>query len=331
MNHLHQIVFFKAIKEKLSPFISLADEIAQVLKISTDSAYRRIRGEKSLSMEELFQLSSRYQVSLDKLFFNQDNCYSFQGNFVDAARFRFDTYLKGILQQLQYVASFPESHLYYLCKDIPIFYHFQLRDLAAFKYYFWMKTIVNHPAYAGKAFAFGDYSEDLFELGASLLDQYNQFASTEIWNVECINSTLQQIKFYRDTQMFTSEEDIERVFAALTALMRHLEQQAAMGKKWMAPEINATVAAPFYMYQNEFTLGDNSILATTGHTKQAFMVHSVINFMITRDTAFCEHMYTNIQNLMKRSTLISTDSEQERNSFFRQVYRKIEQSKQNLL
>ena len=42
--------FFKQIKQNLPAHLSLADEVAELLNISQDSAYRRIRGEKSLAL-----------------------------------------------------------------------------------------------------------------------------------------------------------------------------------------------------------------------------------------------------------------------------------------
>ena len=49
-----QIQIFQHIKAKLPSHISLVDELAQVMDVSTDSAYRRIRGEKPISLEEIF-------------------------------------------------------------------------------------------------------------------------------------------------------------------------------------------------------------------------------------------------------------------------------------
>ena len=43
-----QLLFFQQIKELLPPHLAGADEIARVLNVSRDSAYRRMRGEKIL-------------------------------------------------------------------------------------------------------------------------------------------------------------------------------------------------------------------------------------------------------------------------------------------
>ena len=36
--------------------------------------------------------------------------------------------------------NFKEIEFYWLCKDVPVFHHFHFREIAAFKYFFWMKT-----------------------------------------------------------------------------------------------------------------------------------------------------------------------------------------------
>lgn len=329
MNSQPQTRLFQEIKSKLPPSISLADAVAQTLGIGPDSAYRRIRGEKPLSMDELLELSTHYKVSLDQLAGSGGDGFYFQGVFVDPASFRFDKYLQGVVNQLQLIGSMPQRHMYYLCKDIPVFYHFQYRDLAAFKYYFWMKAIVNHPDFIDRPFSFDDYSDELFALGTQVLDAYNHIPSTEMWNVESINSTLQQIDYYRYTNMFVNDHDLLRVYDALEQLVVHLEQNAGSGTK-AGDAAKTGQSAAFFLYHNEMFLGDNSILAATANGKMAFLVHSVINYIITRDLRFCEHLHANIQNLLKRCTLISTDNERERNDFFRQLYRKIDLCRQSL-
>ena len=66
------------------------------------------------------------------------------------------------------------------------------------------------------------------------------------------------------------------------------------------------------------------------NSKIAFMTHTTINFMLTRDMAFTENMYNHVQNQMKRSTLISEVSEKERSRFFRIIRERIEKRKEAL-
>ena len=63
-----QQLLFQQIKVKIPENLSFVHEIAELLEISYDSAYRRIRGEKELSLEELVKLGVRFEISLDALF-----------------------------------------------------------------------------------------------------------------------------------------------------------------------------------------------------------------------------------------------------------------------
>jgi hypothetical protein len=54
-----------------------------------------------------------------------------------------------------------------------------------------------------------------------------------------------------------------------------------------------------------------------------YLPHSIFNFMATTDVRFCDNNYNHIQNLMKKSTLISNVSERERARFFRYLRTRI--------
>lgn len=59
---------FAMIRQSLPPNISFVHEVSELLGISYDSAYRRIRGEKELSLSELVLICSKYDISLDAMF-----------------------------------------------------------------------------------------------------------------------------------------------------------------------------------------------------------------------------------------------------------------------
>src|SRR6185295_13756550 len=113
---------FKTIRAKLPEHLSAADEIARILDISTDSAYRRMRGEKTVTLDELHALCSHYQVSLDKIMNVQTKGIVFQGEYLDKNTFRFEAYLLNMQNNMAYMNSFKEKCFYYLCKDLPIFH-----------------------------------------------------------------------------------------------------------------------------------------------------------------------------------------------------------------
>ena len=57
--------------------------------------------------------------------------------------------------------------------------------------------------------------------------------------------------------------------------------------------------------------------------KLKFINHSVLYFVATRDEQFNKAMFLNLDNLMKKSTLISEVGEKERVRFFKELRDKI--------
>jgi hypothetical protein len=163
-----------------------------------------------------------------------------------------------------------------------------------------------------------------------MLHLYNQIPSVEIWNIETMNILFRQIDFYRDAQLFESDRDTFILYTAIENLWNHLEKQAALGYKFDYNDPEKKPMGRFKMYFNEVLLGDNSILVAADGLKFSYVVHSTINFMLTRDVVFNENMYNYLQNLMKRSTLISSVSEKERSKFFRIIRERIGRKKEAL-
>ena len=321
---------FQIVKSKLAADASVADEIAALLDISTDSAYRRMRGEKALTFDELYKIATHYRISIDQLMNIDTGAIMFQGQYLNKQNFQFEEYMTGILQNVTYMNSFKEKEFYYSCKDLPVFYHYVFRELAAFKWFFWLKTYFNFPEFEGKKFRFSDYPDELFDIDQKVLNQYNQIPSVEIWNIESMSIIMRQIEFFRDCNLFESDMDAYIMYEALEKLWYHLEKQASLGYKFNYGDPEHKPTGKFRMYFNEVQLGDNNMLAVLDGVKLSYISHTTINFMLTRDMVFNENMYNHLQNQMKRSTLISAVSEKERAKFFRIIRDRIARRKEAL-
>lgn len=321
---------FQTIKSKLPEQASMAEEVARLLGISADSAYRRMRGEKTISIDELEILCREYQVSLDALLKIRQGGIVFQGQYMNKANFKFTEYITSVMQNMAYISSFKEKCFYYSCKDLPIFHHYHLKEIAAFKWFFWLKTYFQFPGFEKRKFRYADHPDEIFAIEQKALDYYNQIPSVEIWNLESMNIFFRQIEFYKDGQVFESDKDIYLLYEALGKLWDHLEKQAAFGYKFNYGDPQQKPLAELRMYFNEVLLGDNNMLVELDSTRMAYVAHTTINFMLTKDETFTENLYNHLQNQMKRSTLISEVSEKERSRFFRIIRERIEHRKESL-
>jgi hypothetical protein len=319
-----QQIFFQHIKAQLAPHLSLVDEIAELLDISNDSAYRRIRGEKPISFEEIQTLCGHFTISLDQFLHLKSDSIIFSGQAAGYAGFSYKEYLSSVVQNLQWMNSFEKREMFYLNKDIPIFHHFQSPVLSAFKSFFWMKTILHDPSLAATKFRLEEQTQGpLIDLGKKVFEAYYALPSQEIWNIESINSTIRQIEYYRNSGVFDSQQDVHEIYSCLEKSINHIEQQAELGFKFPIGQSPHSNSPRFKMYINEFILGDNTILVFLGENKVAYVNHSVLNYMHTQDEAFCDYTFQHIQNIIRKSTLISEVGEKERKRFFNVAREKI--------
>src|SRR6185437_13865541 len=137
-----QLQFFKHIKSILPPHLSLAEVVADVLEVSNDSAYRRIRGETQISMEEIKKLCISFKISLDQLLHLNSDSFVFTGKLTNNADFNSGQWLQSCLEVIKRVKTFEPHHMFYLAKEFPFFYYFLIPEIAAFKSFFFMKSIL---------------------------------------------------------------------------------------------------------------------------------------------------------------------------------------------
>jgi hypothetical protein len=318
-----QVLFFQHLKSLLPSHVAMVDEVADLLKISNDSAYRRIRGEKPVSIDELHAIAVKYKISLDQFMHLESDSFIFSGNLTSAENFNFEDWLGSVLKQMQYMNSFKKKHLYILTKDIPFFELHQLPELGAFKFFFWKKSILHYEEMKGAKFSLENIDPIHAGMGRKIIEVYNQISSTEIWNIESINTTIRQIEFYREANIFKSADDVQHLYNKINELLDHLEHQAELGVKFAIGQQPLSNAGSYTMLVNEVILGDNTFHAVLDDKKVTYLNHSVINFIMTQDETFTNYMHGALENLMKKSMQISVLAEKQRTRFFNRLRDKI--------
>jgi hypothetical protein len=315
---------FSYLKENLPPHLSVVDELCDLLDLSADSVYRRIRGEKPISISELKRICERYHLSIDQMLQLQNESVLFQAPGMNGETAGFINYLKGMLAQFNYFNSFKTKEMRYLSKDTPFWYFYLFPELAAFKTFFWSKTINNDPTLSNKSFSLKEYPfEDCFAVGQEILKLNALINCIELWNLESIHSSINQIAYYREAGNFKSHDDYEAVINSFQQMLDHLQLQAEKGVKFMPGQTDVSYKAPIQFYINELILGSNTILLTLDDKRVSMITYSVFNYLITRDERFSEKAFGTFNTLLSRSTHISNTGEKDRNRFFNTLREKV--------
>jgi hypothetical protein len=322
-NELQQQLFIY-LKENIPPHLSLVDELCDLLEISADSVYRRIRGEKQITLTELKRICEHYHLSIDQLLRLENESVLFDAPGMNSTPTEFIEYIKGMLKQFTYFNSFRSKEIHYLCKDVPIWYFYLFPELGAFKTFFWSKTINNQPALSNKLFSMEEFSYDeCFTVGQQVLQLYAQIPSVELWNLESIHSTINQVAYYKDAGHFKSQHDFNVVVDSFHQLVDHLQLQTEKGVKFMPGATDVSYKAPIQFYVNELILGNNAMLLKLDDKCLSMITYSVFNYLFTRDERFSHKVSDTFNTLLSRSTMISKTGEKDRNRFFNTLRDKV--------
>lgn len=319
---------FRHLKESLPAHLSLVEELCHLLDLSADSVYRRIRGEKPVTLIELKLICEHYHISLDQLLQLKNDSVLFQAPGITHHTIPFADHMRGMLEQFKYFNSFKQREIYYLCKDAPFWYFYLFPGMAAFKTFFWAKTINNEPALANKSFSLEEYPfEDCFAIGQQILEEHSLMNTVELWNLESIHSSINQIAYYRDAGIFRNKEDLTAVVESFIQMLDHLQAQAAKGVKFMPGATDVAYKGPIQFYVNELILGNNTILLNLEDKKLSMITYSVFSYLITRDDRFAGKAFDTFNTLLSRSTLVSKSGEKDRNRFFNTLRDKVNELK----
>lgn len=325
-----QIKLFYEIRRIIGDESSISTIISELLFVSNDSAYRRIRGETPLTLDEAGILCSHFRISLDRLLHIENNFVLFRkAPMLSAAAF--EEYLLNIYNQLKLVHAAEKKEIIYLTKDVPLFHIFDFEPLFRFRYFFWNRSVLMDKHFDVKTIEQTTISPELKELGRLIISMYNDILSYEIWNTEAINSILLQIDYCKDMGYFQSTDEMISIYNAAIQMLEHISLQAEHGCKFHPGEKPDYKQENFHFFYNQLVLGDNNILVSVNDKKTLYLNHHILEYIYTTDEEFCADMFEKTHQVMNRSTIISKVNEKRRTIFFTFLIRKLEERRNRLL
>jgi hypothetical protein len=325
-----QQIFFQQIRNQIPDQLSFVHEIAGLLDISYDSAYRRIKGEKELTLDEMLKLSNNYGLSLDSVFNLKGNNVVFRHYGLESSTNKINDWLSLIYQHYLNASKAVSKEIIYAAKDPPIHQYFQFPEIAAFKFFFWQKTFFESPGLEDKLFNLDDISSDEIETGEKLLKAAVVMPTIEIWNEDTFNMFSRQIEYYWESGYFEKRDYLLNLVDKLEKWIRHMQKQADHGFKFQYGHPAEGHENSFMMYENEVVLNDNAIFARIDNISTVYLTYNVISLMISREPVFCQDVEHYMRGLLKRSNLISLTGSKARNRFFNKLFATVEASKKRL-
>jgi hypothetical protein len=320
-----QSSFLDQVRKKVPPNVSFVDELAEILNISRDSAYRRMRAETVLSLDEVKKICTHFGVSLDSLLSPNGQIVSFHLRALDDVEFTFEKYLKSILGNLEMVTGLPDTQVIYHAKDLPIFHYFLYPELAMFKIFFWVNTFTTNSKIEAEKYHSNLVPKEMMAIGERIWDKYALIHSTEIIGPEVLNITLRQISFARESGII--ELSLAQTLCDhCVSLLNDIRKQAEQGSK----KSDHGTGGKFEVYLNEVVIGDNTIFFKLGDKRVTYITHNNFNILTTSQESFCRLTEKHLENMMNKSIMISNSAAKERSRFFNELLTRVQDVKSKL-
>ena len=234
----------------------LADEIEELLGVSTDTAYKRIKGETDLTFTELVTICRKYNVSMDEIIFKKSK----QGALFHYEQIEISeqesciNYLQQLLDVILSLRSASEKEIICVAQVIPFYSFLKYPELTFFKLYVCYDVTKYGPI------TFSEYcnrlDKDRFLSLFEKVYQAQMFIPTkEIWSNETIDTTYKLIDYYHAIGAFENKKTALTLLDQFTQLLDTIKQWADNGYKGSNKE------TAFEQYVCSVDLGNALMLA----------------------------------------------------------------------
>jgi hypothetical protein len=327
-----QSQFLKKIEDIIPASSSLVNELSEILETSTDSAYRRIRCETLLSIDEIIKLCDHFNITFDAFSKNENSIVTFTYTKIESTVNSFKEYLKKLLIDIETINNSKEKQIIIASEDIPLFHHYNHPILASFKMFYWIHTILNAEELEFEKFDAENLNNELITTGKQIAEAYSKIPSIEIWTETTIHSTIKQIEYFWESGKFKNKTDALKVCDELRNEINIIQKQAEKESKINSLNIEnySEKEKNYSLYFSDMEITNNCVYVNVGSLKSVFLGHFTFSTMSTVNDTYCEETLNWLNTLIKKSSLISGVSEKQRYQVFKKYMKSIDELEEKI-
>ena len=307
--------FIKILKTSIPKHISATEEIASVLGINYDAAYRRLNGKVPFNLEESVKLSKTFDISLNKLFeIGEKNSYLIKESKPINNINDFINYLRNFDKELKPLANNKDASILFSARELPMFYFFHQPILIKFKAFVWFSILNVTPV--NKRILYKDFivTDTMINAATSLGKTYNNINKTEMWSFGAINNFLQQILYLHEMNQITLK-DAQEICDAIIIEIKKVENDTLFKSE------EKQVA--FNLYSNELLMMNNSMILQYKDKLQFGYPYALLKFFLINNQKACKAQKEYILEQTRHATCITDTSIKDHTTFFNHKYAKI--------
>lgn len=306
-----QADFINTIKIRLKPSESLVHEMADLLGLSLDSAYRRIRGEKKLTYDEICLLCEKHNLSFDEI-----NCIKGKSNVfspTSSARNKIKN-IKSLLycinNELEQIRHKNDKLVISTCNEIPFFRLFKYPRLTAFIISEWIDYDFNDYYLEENAKDILILDNEIRELTNNIAKLYSTTPSIEIWKPHIVDYFAKSIENYGNIESRRAPICYE-LLEDLADLLDDVKFSIGV------PNMSNGFNSNFKFYFNEFNFNSNYIYFYSGTYKAVYLKTFETNFISSTSPEISTEAESCLQSLTNKSTQFKNINQQRCSLFFK--------------
>jgi hypothetical protein len=319
--------FIKYLKAEAQDNTSFVEDIASVLDIGYDAAYRRINNKTNLSLEESVILARHYKISLNKLFeVGNQNTIVAEVSPPIRNEAGLEVYYKKSLENILQLVKVKNAEIIYSAKDIPFFHTLKDTYLTRYKMYVWLKDL--NIEMAKSKITFEEWvktvPDSLLQSAYDLSEVYNYINISELWNDSTITGTLQQVLYYYEAGLVKKEMAL-KICEDIDEVINHTEKQTIQQSLTGSKSKNS-----YHLYKCDLHMLSNTIMVKTPLQKVFFIPFTILSYFKIDNQSVCNMMYEFFQKQMSISKLLANAGERDRTLFFNKIHKKIQIAKERI-
>jgi hypothetical protein len=273
-NTLNQSWFFQLVRNEIEPQLSLPDFLFELFGWSKPTVYKKIRGERTLKMEEFFAIIGELPhlaMSIGEVY-KANDLKLVQMHSVSTL-VHFQKYLEGIESLFLQLTSDPNHSMLYAASDIPIMYYFQFPELLRYKWAFWSNQAAPHQALPILPPAVLKSAQRIYHL-------YSSIHSKELWQINALKAQLDKLS-YRSEEHLVPKDQFSLLHQQFLNIETQMVQATRNGQKEKGGRFEARIRPDLSLNNSGYLhFHDKQILASS---------YSSLNFLRSRSEKSCNN------------------------------------------
>jgi hypothetical protein len=308
-------MFVELLRKKTPKHISITDEVASVLGINYDAAYRRLNGKVPFSLNESVLLAKKFDISLNKLFdIGERRSYLIrEAKPIHTVR-DFKDYLMNLKSEMSLLVGKEDASILFSARELPMFYFFHQPILIKIKVFIWFTILKVTPL--NKRIHFRDFfiSDSMISIAKQVGETYKSINVTEMWSYGAINNVLQQLLYLHDMKQI-DQNDVEEICEAIIHELKIVEADTLDGYQ--------SDKRRFELYSNELIMMNNSMILEYKGKLRFGYPYALLKFFIIENQDACKDQRDYILEQKRHATCLTNTSAKIHAQFFNYKYEKI--------